>query len=280
MKYSQLTNRKRAQLLVLIFLLTCASCANLRAIRDFADISVESARYEALVNDYVESPERQKRYQPEHQHETLEKLLSERKIQKERLLLRLQVVQEYMSALGQLAENKAVDYNTEIDALGNAVKQQNFLEAGEAEAITGIAKVLLKAVTDNWRQKKLKSLIAEANAPFQEVVGALIKIVQRGFKNDFDIEKMAMGRYYETIIHNSDDPAGIAALREWKEYRLAQIDYRGDAIETYAQLLQKIADGHQTLFDERDKLSNKVVLAQIELYSKDLKDLYKKIKAL
>jgi len=68
--------RVNKKLLPLLTFLVCVvflfSCANLQAIRDFAKISSESAQYTVLVNDYVESPERQKRFSPSSEHELLE----------------------------------------------------------------------------------------------------------------------------------------------------------------------------------------------------------------
>src|SRR5262245_54933007 len=84
-------------------LLASACGANLTSVRDFAATSFDAAQYSQLVVTYVETPTRLKRYEPQAQWPELDRQASERKAQREQPLLRHKLVQEYMSALGQLA---------------------------------------------------------------------------------------------------------------------------------------------------------------------------------
>ncbi len=79
---------KLALLAVIVALTLAQGCANLSAVREFANISSESAQYTKLVSDYVESPIRQKRYQPPSEQERLDRMAAERAAQRDRLLLR------------------------------------------------------------------------------------------------------------------------------------------------------------------------------------------------
>jgi hypothetical protein len=106
--------RVNKQLLSLLTFLICItfllSCANLQAIRDFANISSESAQYTVLVNDYVESPERQKRFSPSSEHELLDHNKRIRVQQKEVLLAYHKAISDYMEALGQLAAGRKITW--------------------------------------------------------------------------------------------------------------------------------------------------------------------------
>ena len=71
-------------------------CVDLKAIQDFANISAESAEYTTLVYNYLDFPDRQKRYQPENRHAQLDAMAQERLARKTELLLRHHVIEEYM----------------------------------------------------------------------------------------------------------------------------------------------------------------------------------------
>lgn len=271
----------RIQLFLLTGLLVLGvGCTNLAPITEFADISAQSAAYTALVTQYVQFPERQKRFQPSSQHARLEQMSRERAAQKERLLLRQALIEEYMDALGQLATDEPVKYDKEIDALGKAVADNKFAGEKDAGAFGSVSKILFRAVADDWRRRKLRELIAESNSPFQEVVGALKRIVDQGFAGDTENEEIAIRNYYQPIILSAKDKAGIAALEEWRDARLAEVRVWRHAITDYSEVLSKIASGHQKLYDKRDDLDNKDLLQLMSRYAKDLRKRFDTLKNL
>ncbi len=271
----------RIQLFLLTGLLVLGvGCTSLAPITEFADISAQSAAYTGLVTQYVQFPERQKRFQPSSQHARLEQMSRERAAHKERLLLRQALIEEYMDALGQLAADEPVKYDKEIDALGKAVAHNKFAGEKDAGAFGSVSKILFKAVADDWRRRKLRELIEESNSPFQEVVGALKRIVDQGFAGDTENEEIAIRNYYQPIILSSKDKAGIAALEEWRDTRLAEVRVWRHAITDYSEVLSKIASGHQKLYDKRDDLDNIDLLQQMSRYTKDLRKLFNTLKNL
>jgi len=255
-------------------------CANLAPITEFADISAQSAAYTDLVTQYVQFPERQKRFQPSSQHALLDQMTRDRAAQRERLLLRQALIEEYMDALGQLAADEPVKYDKELDALGKAVAANKFAGEKDAAAFGSVSKILFRAVADDWRQGKLRELITESNAPFQDVVGALKLIVDQGFAGDTANEEIAIRNYYQPIVLSSKDKAGIAALEEWKDTRLAEVRVRRQAITDYSIVLSRIASGHQKLYDKRDDLGNKDLLQLMSRYAKELRKRFEALKNL
>jgi len=271
----------RIQLFLLTGLLVLGvGCTSLAPITEFADISAQSAAYTGLVTQYVQFPERQKRFQPSSQHARLEQMSRERAAHKERLLLRQALIEEYMDALGQLAADEPVKYDKEIDALGKAVAHNKFAGEKDAGAFGSVSKILFRAVADGWRRRKLRELIGESNSPFQEVVGALKRIVDQGFAGDTENEEIAIRNYYQPIILSAKDKAGIAALEEWRDARLAEVRVWRHAITDYSEVLSKIASGHQKLYDKRDDLDNIDLLQQMSRYTKDLRKLFNTLKNL
>lgn len=252
-------------------LLLAAGCTDLGAIREFADVSSRSAGYTALVDDYAAFPERQKKYAPPAEDARLDAIAAERAQQREVLLQRHAVIADYLDALGQLASDQPASHGSGPGAAGDD-------EA--AAAFTDIDQILFKAATDGWRRDRLADLIGESNPHVQVAVGALQKIVREGFGGDAEDEAVAARKYYDTVLIQAADPAGIAALGEWRETRLAEIRHRREAIDAYADLLGKIAEGHQTLNDRRDDLAADDLLAQMRRHARDLDALLDKVRGL
>ncbi len=251
-----------------------AACANLAAVREFADISARSAEYAALVSQYREFPARQKRYVPSRLHAALDQESRKRVAQAERITLRQALIEEYMDSLGRLAADDLVAYDPEIDQLGKAVADGRFAGEKDATAFSAVAALLFRAAADNWRRERLAQLIAESNAPFQEVVGALKQVVDQGFAGDVVNEEIALQKHYQTLIRESSDKAGIAALEEWRDMRLTEVKARGGAVAGYSEVLARIAAGHQELYDRRSDLSREETMRQMRRYAKDLRRLY------
>jgi hypothetical protein len=252
--------------------LVASGCANLGAIREFASTSSDAAQYNQIVGTYVETPTRLMRYEPESQRPVLVRQAAERQAQREQLLMRQRLIQAYMDALGQLADDGLTTYDKQLDALGNALQAAKFADQGEAAALTAVSKLVTTAATDRWRQGKLVTLIEQADAPFQVVVGTLVVIVETGFTTDIANEREALNKYYTELQRTSRDPAGLAALGEWREIRDGQIRDRETAIRSYVVVLKTIASGHHKLYESRHELSKVQVQAEIHQYTSRLKE--------
>jgi hypothetical protein len=252
--------------------LVASGCANLGAIREFASTSSDAAQYNQIVGTYVDTPTRLMRYEPESQRPVLVRQAAERQAQREQLLMRQRLIQAYMDALGQLADDGLTTYDKQLDALGNALQAAKFADQGEAAALAAVSKLVTTAATDRWRQGKLVTLIEQADAPFQVVVGTLVVIVETGFTTDIANEREALNKYYTELQRTSRDPAGLAALGEWREIRDGQIRDRETAIRSYVVVLKTIASGHHKLYESRHELSKVQVQAEIHQYTSRLKE--------
>jgi hypothetical protein len=265
---------------IVLLSFTQGCSTNLRAIQDFANLSAESAEYTALVDEYVEFPNRQKRYQPPSRHASLETMAQERATQKTALLLRQRIVETYMDSLGRLAADELVDNTEELGNLSAALQKHAGTNPQETEAYEKIAGILTKVASDRWRQRQLRDLIEQSNPPIQRILGALQQIVSNGFGGDLQTEEAAIQNYYSTLVMESNDPAGKAALAEWKDFRMSQVQERSQAIQTYGTVLKKISNEHQQLFDRRHELDSKQLLQHVANSVKDLRTLLETIKKL
>jgi hypothetical protein len=278
---SLLLNNVRVLLSTIILVGFIPGCTtNLKAIQDFANLSAESAEYTTLVDNYLEFPTRQKHYQPSSRHATLDSMAEERATQKEALLLRQAIVETYMNALGRLAADEIVDNTEELAKLTTALQTQAGTSPQETEAYEKIAGILTRVAGDRWRQGQLQDLIEQANSPIQRILAALHHIVTKGFGGDLQTEEAAIQNHYTTLIMESTDPAGKAALAEWKDFRMSQAQERSQAVQAYGTVLKKISDEHQELFDRRHELDSKQLLQHVANSVKDLRTLLETIKTL
>jgi hypothetical protein len=116
-------------------------CVDLKAIQDFSNISAESTEYTVLVDNYVNFPNRQKRYQPQDHHPQLDTMAQERLARKTELLLRHHVIEEYMEALGGLAADEIVDQSEELSQLTTTLQSQAGTSPAETDAFGKIAEI-------------------------------------------------------------------------------------------------------------------------------------------
>lgn len=278
-------------LLPLFLSLVLCGCANLKSIRAFSEISSESATYTAFTNDYVGSLERQKGYQNNiEEKEKLDNIIERRKAQLSGLLAIHKGVSDYMSALGELASDEVISYDKSLDLMSKEmekIKDENgkpVFEKKEIDAFGALSKLLAKAATDAYRQNKLKEIIESANDDFQELITALTKCVEEGYVESLNNEKEAVKKYYEKILktaeNNPPQDAAIELLRERYIEKKDAVEAKIAAAESYVKILNKIGEGHQLLYNDRDRISSKGLLLTIKGYSKDISSLYKSMKEL
>lgn len=282
----------KQSLITLVFLITLfllGGCVDLKAVRDFAKISSATADYQKIVSDYVESPERRKPYEPERSHPQLEQEIQARSNQKPKLEGVQKILVEYMSALGDLANDELPNVDQEIDGVGKALEKAKFVGDGDAqinkrtaEGAGTIAKILTKAVLDHWRQKELKSLINKTDDSLQEVLRGLREVVQKDFSQSLDIESEAISKFFNksiAVAKAKGDEEGLPPLANLllKE-RLEEVFVGKKKLDEYTNVLDKIGKGHADLRKNVNDLENKELTQRLKQYSKDLGKLYRTIK--
>jgi hypothetical protein len=271
--------------LCVLALLLQGACVNLKPIRQFADSAVDTAGYTALTSYYVEGVEHLKSYQDEASQPGLDQDSLARRKQEAGLLALHHGIEAYMTAIGSLASDEVISYDKSLDKLGKELQDSEVASPSEVDAYKSLASFVAKAATDLYRQAKLKQLIGEANGPFQDVVGSLQKIVRRGYVLSLDNEAAALDAYYKDIIMASDratnaQPALTELVKETWRIKKNDLAARRKACLAYADTLDKIANGHQELYNHRDKLDAKETLDTLLTYANELNNLRTKIKQL
>ena len=272
--------------LLLAGALAITGCADLQSVRDFAKTSAATADYRQIVTDYSASPERQKRLQPERYAAALDALAAERAEQARKLQAAQAVLVAYMSALGDLAADDLPNVDSQVDGLNKALEKAGFIGTGDAaigketaSAASTIAKILVRAAMDHWRQARLEKIIAESHDSIQAVTAGLREMILQDFTRSLDVEAEATRKYFEATIAAAtaaDEAESVPPLAKvlWLD-RQDAIAARRARLVPYAELLDKIGKGHADLAAHKGTLNDKALAARLKQYSQDLRKLYK-----
>jgi len=276
--------------ILLLLLLVLGGCANLKSIRKFSEISSESATYTAFTDDYIKSVERQKRFQDQSQYQKLDKIIKEREAQRPGLLAFHKEVSEYMSAIGELASDEIISYDKSLDEMSDAIENirdrdgKQLFKKEQIDAFRALSKLLAKAVTDAYRQHKLKEIIELSNNDFQIVINALKKFIEIGYIESLYNEKVVIEKYYKKIItiaeHSPPQHAAIELVKDKFFEKNDEVGKKLIAADSYIKILDKIGKGHQLLYDNRNHISSEQLLATITGYGRDIAILYNAVKEL
>ncbi len=232
-----------------------AACTDLSAVREWSTTSMQAAQFNEIVGTYKDTPQRLVRYDPGGAALWQEQA-QVRAQQAEALELQLDLVAEYMGSLAALSADSASDYAKDVKTLTASIGKTGQVSEATVGAAGKLAATLLNAAAQAWQKRKVAQLIEEANPPLQQILaGELHAIVDRDFRRDIAIEASFLDRYFEDLLRvgGGSDPAN-AALNEWFILRKQENARRAVAVDAYLGVLEKIAAGHQKLFDGRNDL--------------------------
>lgn len=264
--------------LTVIFLAAAMSgCASFKEIKAFASLSSGAATHDALTRDYIGALDRRKQYQPQKFHSELEAQKMRREAQRAGLDVLQQTVAAYMQALGGLAAGETQAYDESLEDLSERLNKVTLLSDDEKDAVEALSTLLARTVTAAYRQHEIRKLIRDGNQPLQDVIKATRKIVVKGIAADLQAESALVGRYYDNFIlapNNPQEPVAMALANEARVEALARVDNRLRAARSYDAVLEKIAQGHQYLFDHRDSLGDEELERQFKPYVDALRAAY------
>lgn len=258
-----------------------SGCANLAAIEEFGRASADAAGYARLSDEYAESALVKQRYTMEGeagQRALLDAEHQKRKAQAVQLQLQHRALASYMEALADLAGEGVPVADDEIGGMVDAAVGASYLNEASAAPLKTLAQALTSAALDGYRQRELKQLIAANNAPIQAVLASLIQSVQ-AFDASLKVERAAANRYYRSLHararENEREPVAAEMIWGGGQLTAAGYDERDKAIAPYAESLRAIAAAHQALYDGRERISDKQVLAQLRKYTRQIRSAYR-----
>jgi len=299
--------------LVLSFALSSTACVDLSAIQKFTESASDvGKRFPNLAKDLSASCKRQHVYQAlrkaQFRPERLVKITHPDKgsedeaalnsackgfsEQEQRLIEANAVLIGYLKTMGDLAADDLTAHDKELDGLGKSFTNGNIFNDPEVTAVKGLVGFLLKAATEGYRRKQLKKALEEQNDNIQLVTAGLRRIVAERYVQQLENERDQLRSYYGSSISDYNvymakvaqnagakpgdmvqDPLPIIQVKRLWDDEENTLAARIEAANAYAKALDNIAQGHQKLYDSRNDLSSKTVLATALAYGKTIQSL-------
>jgi hypothetical protein len=255
----------KISVLLLAFSLLLAGCVDLSEVGKFAALSeTANASFPSLVADIQDSCDRRANYAPEDGRQEVLLHCKNLSTSKDGLLQAQQVLLSYMEALKNLSSDKAVTYGEKLDALPDALSKSG-LGDSQVKATTGLAKILFDAAIGGYRRREVGKLVGETNEDIQTLTVALRKVISGGYTTELNLEKDAIRDFYETGLKEHEKQEPLTALlvkRRWVD-DLDKVQKRKSAALAYGKVMDSIAEGHQKLFDSRNRWSTEELVKQL-----------------
>jgi hypothetical protein len=182
---------------------------------------------------------------------------------------------QYLEGLNKLSNDDVLSFK--YDTLANALKETEILDVKEEEidAFNKIVATTTKFIVDVKRRKDLQEIIEFANPSFQVLVGKLQFAVEGPLKLALETEIDLEYNYYKAIIINQKE----LSLKDKLELENEFIEKRDAILEKinllteYSKALEEIKKGHQSIYDNRDKIHKKEITGLIAGYITEIKEI-------
>jgi hypothetical protein len=185
-------------------------------------------------------------------------------------------LKNYFSGLANLSDNRLTDYN--FKALENSLTKGDFgdisIEDEHVKAYSNLSGILLKATTDLYMSNKITKYIGEANEPVQVLLRKFQFIIQQNLEGELNFKKEKLLDYYMGMKMGntlSDYEKGKAANDYYQQ--ISGILAQQKQMDAFARGLNSISEGHQELYNNRNKITVRELAVRLAGYACDIQDI-------
>ena len=255
-------------------LLFVSGCANLGAVRDFAQEAGSLSAHRGVSDDLVATKRRLSAYAgKETRPESLEQ---SQELSKKFDQAQLSLV-KYMAALASLADNNLASFKTEMDAAAAAAGNAKLLPGTEAGLFSAAGNLAAQALTDGARQRLLREVIRKTDPAIQQTTAGLAALVRKQYFASLDIEQQGAEEFVSEI--KLEKIAGLSRLTDFLlRDELQRVARQKESGEAYANALDKIGEAHALLARHIGDFTAKEFVAQMKDYGDELKALHSQLK--
>lgn len=184
-------------------------------------------------------------------------------------------VKGYFEGITKLSDNELTDYK--FDALTKSLKEGDFggvtISKDHVDSYAKISSILTRAVTDEFRKRKLSTYIGEGNDAIKVLLNKLEFNLVSNLSKRLESRKQMLESYYFDLANDANASAyeKKKIIEEYSE-ALADLRARKEKIAVFGKGLSAIAAGHQKLFENRNKLDAKSIKELLTRYTSDIQD--------
>lgn len=185
-------------------------------------------------------------------------------------------IKGYFDGLTDLSGNELTSYN--LNRLKTALTEGTFgditIAKEQADAYATISKILLNATTDIYRKNKIKKYIREANGPIRVLLDKFQFILQKNLEGELSFKKEKWYAYYQEMKMNGGLTEYEKSKAAMDYYQLlSEVNEMQDQINVFAAGLKKISEGHQKLYDNRNKMTAKDLREILATYAGNIEEM-------
>ncbi len=262
-----------------VLLLVCSGCVNLKKVNDYSASSLENLRQFETIG-YTFQQACLDACQQERIH-TLALQTSRCDCSREQIadsvtLLIYQACKNYFDGLAGLSGNTLTNYK--VNTLAKTINEGHLISNTPAkkeitDAYAELSNILLRMVTDGYRKKKLKEVIARANEPVKILLHYLSFNLYADLTGKLNVqeEKWKNGIYPELMQEARSDLEKKMIIDDYNR-NISLIESRKNQLASFAKGLTQIANGHDELYRHRNDLTAAALQIQLTQYISDIEN--------
>ncbi|HEA21326.1 MAG TPA: hypothetical protein ENH87_10450 [Pricia antarctica] len=258
--------------------LSLSSCVNLRHISEFSKTSIEGIeQYDSLSTSFFEvclQDARQESIRKFDIHHTEYDCEQNNKADSITKII-YKATQSYFDGLSDLSQNELTNYNT--DNLTQTLATGDFgplkLNETDVKAYSDISTLLLRAITDTYRRKKLKEYITQAHGPLLKLLQFLELNLEGNLTGKLNVQKSSLKNFYFDFV--KDKRLSTYERTKFAEdyfRRISEIDAQQKELQTLAEILREISKGHQSLYNNSGHMTDKQVRKELLGYGSQMEN--------
>src|SRR5882757_8606724 len=168
------------------------------------------------------------------------------------------VIADYFDALGKLASNEPMSYDTTIEENVTATKLNSALSANTASAgndAQRILKSLADAATKGYREKQLGQLIQQDDPAIQSLTQALKRVITVDYALLLSNEEVSLDTFYKGPMAGAQPTERLTLILVQRQYAhdKAALEFRKEDIAAYSKVMDDIASLHAKMKQDAAK---------------------------
>ena len=168
------------------------------------------------------------------------------------------VLADYFDALGKLASNQPLSYDTTIEENVTATKLNSALSANTASAgndAQRILKSLADAATKGYREKQLGQLIQQDDPAIQSLTQGLKRVITVDYALLLSNEEVSLDTFYKGPMAGAQPTERLTLILVQRQYAhdKAALEFRKEDIAAYSKVMDDIAALHAKLKQDAAK---------------------------
>ena len=267
--------------LLLSLILTMSACVNLKHVGEFSKTSIEGIeKYETLPQSFTQictEDCEQKNIRNFKIHKTACDCDQNEKADSITRVI-YETTRDYFYGLVDITDNKLTSYQTAD--LNTVLATGNFgpikLNEADVNAYSKVSTLLLRALTEGYRRKKIQEYINEGHGPLKVLLSFLEMNLNGNLNGKLEVQKSSIKDFYFDFILDKK-LSSYERTKFTEDYfrRISKIEAKQKELITFSEILQEIVDGHETLYAYSNNLEDNEVKGKLARLGHRLKNTIK-----